>query len=249
MAAPTITGPKHSFYAVLIPFLVDRGDEDHREIESIADGLLKRLKSNKARYVHKCVLQLGATNKDRDVRQLPLGNNDVLYVTAHGNLEVIGPMKGIDLTPKLLAEALDGHVAKTLGHLKIMTCRSGGNAFNEDAYYVSSLCRFLHAKGYVGLTVYGYTGNTGEMETKNPKHSYVVPGPHALDPKKVADPSLKTIEEKLLSEKQQDRRLRASQCRVAVSGAQGTVVQQPQNRWDFEDALTRRYNPDTGASV
>lgn len=231
MAERPLNLPGYSFYAVLIPFVVNKQDKDHREIVSIADGLQARLKSNKKRNVYKCVLELGNASRDRDVSKLQFGPDDVLYVTAHGNLEVIGPMTGIDLTPKLLADALDGKVSKTLGHLKIMTCRSGGNAFNVDAYYVSSLCRFLHAKGFTELTVYGYTGNTGELEGKKPKHSYVVPGPHA---KNVKD---------------QERRYHARECRVAVKGSEGKVVETPKNRWDFDDAVKRKYDPDTGASL
>jgi hypothetical protein len=171
----------YDLYAVLIPFLPDKVVEGHKDVMTQAESLQTRLKGKRARKVHKCVLYLGSDVKDRDARQTPLGPKSVVYVTGHGNTKLIGTAgDAVSLTPNQMAEKLDGHLPKDLGHQKVMSCNSGSARDGELAAdeekllsgtdsYIRRLCMALWARGYTALNVYGYQGYTGEQG----KHTYV----------------------------------------------------------------------------
>ncbi len=189
-------------YAVMLPFVIDLSLESHKEVKDIAETLLRRIKRKKTRTVHNTVLQLGVTQGQQSPSSVKWVDDSVLYITCHGNSTVIGPITGdVNITPEQLASAMVGKIPKSLSHLKIMTCHSGSDYLTASSF-VSKLCTSLHSSGFDQLTVYGYCGFTGEIG-KKPKHSYVT------------------------EKKEDSRKYRAKQARVAVKGAEGKAIAVP----------------------
>ncbi|RKH40753.1 hypothetical protein [Corallococcus llansteffanensis] len=120
-------------HAVLVPFTPDPTDEGQQEVVSLAKGLLERIRAhptklkNQTRRVYKKVLRLGDEREGLDLKQVPFDStHSTLYVTAHGNPDVIGTRGPISISPERLARKLaEAGMPKTITDLKVMTCNSG----------------------------------------------------------------------------------------------------------------------------
>lgn len=166
-------------YYVLVPTTEPRGIE-YKKLSSLGSTLLERLSKKKSREVYPTLL----TFKDRDILR-SLGNDDTLYITAHGSAKNIGSSNDdLCYSAEALAEALqEANLAPTIRTIKLMTCYSGVQ--KEDAPILHPTCpklaeelerqQFSFAElfqikltslGYPFTDVCGYIGEVAEAKSK-----------------------------------------------------------------------------------